>query len=279
MTPEEIRDDPRLGPVQEKNTLQEEAELDRLRSLAQMVAGVTHEISTPLGIIQNAASLVTETLPSSAVAELARDEAAAEVLGDLAEACRLIQKNAAVAVRLIQSFKNLSVRQIVGGRERVDIVGVILEALDLYRLKARSSNLKLVAHSDLLPSERSWDGFPGDLTQVILNLVTNADRYAYPDEGGGTIEIFVTAAKVKQDPGFEIVVRDFGRGISAAHLPQIYDPFFTTGRDRGGTGLGLAIVHDIVTAALGGSVRVESTEGKGTAFILRLPSIAPEGAH
>ncbi len=269
----------RFGLVHEKTTLKEEAELDRLRSLSQMVAGVAHELNTPLGIIQNAASLITDMVPASAIPALAQDADAAEVLRDLAEACVLIQKSATVAARLVQSFKSLSVRQVVDVREEVDIVAVIMEALDLYKLKARSSNLKLVAHSALLTSERTWNGFPGHLTQVILNMVTNADRYAYPEERGGTIEVSIDAAEIRKQPGFEIVVRDFGCGIKASDLPKIWTPFFTTGRSKGGTGLGLAIVHNIVTSALGGTVRAESTEGRGTTFILRLPSMAPEGAH
>ena len=131
--------------------------------------------------------------------------------------------------------------------------------------------------SDLLPSERIWDGFPGNLTQIILNLVTNADRYAYPADRGGTIEVFVTAVELRGEAAFEIMVRDRGKGIPEATLPQIWTPFFTTGRATGGTGLGLAIVHNIVTASLRGTIRVESTEGKGTSFFLRMPRTIPEG--
>lgn len=269
----------RFGLVREKDSLREEAELDRLRSLSQMVAGVAHEINTPIGIVQNAASLVTEMITPGTIPTLAKDADAEETLRDVTEACALIQKNIAVASKLVQSFKSLSVRQLADVRERVDLLAVIQEALDLYGLKARTSNLRLVAHSDLLPSERTWEGFPGNLTQVVLNLVTNADRYAYPEDRSGTIEIYVTAVELRSGvPGFEVTVRDFGNGISPKNLPQIFNPFFTTARGSGGTGLGLAIVHNIVTSSLGGSIRVESTEGKGTSFFVRLPRTTPEGA-
>ncbi|HEY8075682.1 MAG TPA: ATP-binding protein [Labilithrix sp.] len=270
----------RFGLVRETNTIREEAELERLRSLSEMVAGVAHEINTPLGVIQNAASLVSEMLTPAGIGALAKDDDAKETLRDCAEACALVQKNATHASRLVQSFKNLSVRQITDARETVDLLVAVSEALDLYRLKARSSNLELLAHSDLLASERIWDGFPGHLAQIVLNLVTNADRYAYPAERGGVVEVFLTAAELKKGvPGFELVVRDRGVGIPQKHLHEIWNPFFTTGRAKGGTGLGLAIVHNLVTSSLGGTIRVDSTEGKGTTFTLRLPRSVPEGAH
>jgi signal transduction histidine kinase len=123
-------------------------------------------------------------------------------------------------------------------------------------------------------------GVPANLTQVVLNLVTNADRYAYPKGRGGKIEVTVSAVEVKRGvPGFEVVVRDFGEGIAKENLPQIFDPFFTTARGAGGTGLGLAIVKNIVTASLGGTVRVESAPGTGTSFFIRVPRAAPAGGH
>jgi signal transduction histidine kinase len=267
----------RFGLVREQSTLREESELERLRSLSQMVAGLAHEINTPLGIIQNAASFVVDSLDSLTADVVAKDPA----LEDVADACRLVQKNASVAARLVQTFKSLSVRQITEARETTDIVATVSEALELYRLKARSSNLRLVTHSDLIASERSWDGYPGHLVQIILNLVENAQRYAYPDVRGGTVEVFVSTCE--RDPGkggrsFQITVRDFGAGIPEKHVRDVFLPFFTTGRARGGTGLGLAIVHNLVTAALGGTVRVESTEGKGTAFIVCMPISAPAPA-
>lgn len=271
----------RFGLVRENEGIREEAELDRLRSLSQMVAGVAHEINTPIGIVQNAASVVTELIRPKTIPDLAKDDDAAETLNDVAEACALVQKNIAVAAKLVQSFKNLSVRQQNEALEQVDILAVVREALDLYRLKARTSHLQLVTHSDLLPSERAWTGYPGHLTQIMLNLVTNADRYAYPAERGGTIEVAIAAVKLRgEHPGFEILVRDHGVGISAENLVQIFNPFFTTGRSTGGTGLGLAIVHNLATSSLGGSIRAESELGKGTTFYLRVPAtVKSEGAR
>jgi signal transduction histidine kinase len=268
-----------LGLAQEKEQLRTQGELERLRALSQMVAGVAHEVNTPLGIIQNAASLVTESLTLDSIAEMAKDDDARSTLGDLAEACQLIQKNVSVAARLVQSFKSLSVRQIADTRETADLLEVVKQGIDLYRYKARASGLQITIGCQLPDSERAWDGFPGNLSQVLLNLVTNVDRYAYPEKTGGRVEVTVAAATLPGDrPGFEVVVRDFGHGIPPENLARIFDPFFTTGRDRDGTGLGLSIVKNIMTSALMGSVRVESTVGAGTAFFLRFPKTVPQGA-
>jgi signal transduction histidine kinase len=269
----------RFGLVQEQEHLKAESELERLRSLSQMVAGVAHEINTPLGIIQNAASLVNELLGGDAIARLAKDDGAKEALADIADACQLIQKNIAVASRLITSFKSLSVRQLADLREEVDLLQVVSETVDLYRLKARASKLELHLECKLPAAERSWNGFPGHLSQVLLNLLTNVDRYAYPAGAGGKVDLILTDKTTT--PGhrwFEVVVRDFGQGIAEENLPRIFNPFFTTGRDKQGTGVGLASGHNNVTGGLCGTVRVESTPGAGAAFFIGFPQTIPEGA-
>lgn len=267
----------RFGLVQENEQIKAQSELERLRSLSQMVAGVAHEMNTPLGIIRNAASLVTEWLGGGAIASLARDEQAKETLSDVADACQLIQRNIDAAARLVTKFKSLSVRQVADRRERVDLLQVVEETVDLYRFKARAAKLVITTTCSIEPADRTWDGFPGHLSQVILNLLTNVDRYAYPDGSGGRVEIEVVASGPSGAGQFSIAVRDFGRGIPAGDLDKIWDPFFTTGRDKEGTGLGLAIVHNLVTSGLAGAIRVQSKLGEGSAFVLTFPQTIPEG--
>ena len=223
------------------------------------------------------------------------------MLRDVTEACRLIQKNVAHASRLVKSFKKLSVGQLAEPREQVDLIRVIHEVLNVFRAKTLSelppgttlkgprgqsgahrlilatSRLDISVECTLSEEERMWNGFPGLFSRILLNLLTNVDRYAYPGDREGKVVISVAAdEKVRGQPGFEMKVRDFGAGIAPADLPQIFDPFFTTGRDKGGTGLGLAMVHNLVTQGLNGTVRVQSTLGAGTTFELHFPKTAPD---
>jgi signal transduction histidine kinase len=121
------------------------------------------------------------------------------------------------------------------------------------------------------PESGQWVGYRGLLTQVLMNLLTNVQRYAYPEDGGA-VEVLVSA----EAGGFVVQVRDFGAGIAPEALDQVFSPFFTTARGRGGTGLGLAIVQNIVVDGLKGKVEIASTPGTGTTVTVRLPRVVPD---
>jgi NNP family nitrate/nitrite transporter-like MFS transporter len=252
--------------------LRAQTEIDRHRAVAQMVAGVAHEINTPLGIVNQAASVITDSLAPGAVAALARDEPSRTLVGDLVEAASLIQANAARAAALIASFKNLSVRQVTDVKERLDLRALTGEVAGLYRLKARASRLTIEIKDELGSGAADWHGYPGYFSQIILNLLTNVDRYAYPEGEGGKVEIVLSRdEREPARPRFAVVVRDFGRGIPPENLPRVFEAFFTTGHDSGGTGLGLAIVHNLVTSAFGGEIGIESAPGVGTTVRMVFP--------
>ncbi len=256
----------------QKERLRAQAEIERHRSISQMVAGVAHEINTPLGIVNNAASLITEMITPKAIPTLAKDARAESVLTDLHDAATLIQSNIVRAGQLIEAFKNLSVRNVTGRKEQVDFGVLTEEAVGLYRLKARQSRLRLEVIDELGEAGRAWEGFPGHYTQVILNLLTNVDRYAYPNGQGGAVQVTIAQEKdTRKESRFHVVVEDFGRGIPEKDLPKVFDAFFTTGRAIGGTGLGLAIVHNLVTSALQGTICIASEPGEGTRVVMRLP--------
>jgi signal transduction histidine kinase len=275
-------------------------DLGSIRSISSAVAGVAHEINTPLGIIENAASLVSEQLSTLKSSDFPASPEAAEAISDVVVACQLIQKNVAHAARLVQSFKKLSVGQLAEPREQVDLMRLIHDVLNVFRARTlsalppamyrgprgqsgqqrvalTSSRLDIVVSSTLPESTRIWDGFPGLFSRVLLNLLTNVDRYAYPSDTPGRVEIDLSRAELASNRrGFQLTVRDFGKGIAPTDLPHIFDPFFTTGRDKGGTGLGLAMVHNLVTQGFDGTIRVSSVLGVGTTFVLWFPESAPD---
>ncbi|HEY9842479.1 MAG TPA: cyclic nucleotide-binding domain-containing protein [Candidatus Obscuribacterales bacterium] len=265
----------------ERQKVQSEMEIERHRSLAQMVAGVAHEINTPLGIVNVSASMISENLTPELVASIP-DEDTRLILEDIVEAAGLMQNNIARANKLIQTFKSISVNQITDTLEKVNLPVLVEEITDLFKIKARQAGIVLNFSIDPDLHHVQWLGYPGYLSQILLNLLSNIERYAYPDNVGGEVDIRLLPAADSDD--LLLQVQDYGAGMPPEHVARIFDVFFTTGRDRGGSGLGMAIVHNLVTSALQGQIDVESEPGKGTCFNLVLPreldlSQQPQGVH
>ena len=253
-----------------------ESELARHRSVAQMVAGVAHELNTPLGIVNTAASLMARTLSSPVMTALVATPDGQEALDDLIDAGTLIARNVTRAHKLVQDFKKVSVDQITDTKEQVDLAEVVAEIAHLFRVTARESRMDVVVTNTLPGARGEWLGYPGALSQVLLNVLSNAQRYAYAEGVGGTVEITLTLDGTGEAPGYGITIRDFGKGIPPLDLPRVFEPFFTTGRGKGGSGLGMAIVYNLVTVQLHGSIEIASRVGEGTTVILRLPATVPE---
>jgi signal transduction histidine kinase len=243
----------------QQNKLRMEQEIRRLKSMGEMIAGLAHEINTPLGIVNHAASIIAQRINSEAP----------DAKDDIREASRLIQDGVHRADKLVKTFKNLSTSQVSDSKSTVSIRALIDECVTLYALKARASNLKISVVDRLAQGDGQWQGYQGHFSQIILNLLTNADRYAYPESNGGEVRITVGS----NPDAYFVTVQDFGRGIAAEDLPRVFDPFFTTGRSTGGTGLGMAIVRNLVVSSLQGDIKLESAPGKGTAVELKIPRI------
>lgn len=257
-----------------QRTLQAEMEAQRHRALAQMVAGVAHELNTPLGIVNTAVDMIEKRLQNEKLAApLSEDEQALAILADMKEAARLAGRNIARAHHLVQHFKKISVNQLTLNRETAVLPVLVEDALELFKINARQANLEIVVHNQIPEGEKVWQGFPGPLTQVLTNLLFNIERYAYPNQAGGVVEIGLGVDTGREPGCFVLTVQDFGRGIAPEHLEQIFTPFFTTGRSQGGTGLGLAIVKNIVTDVLKGAITVESELERGTTFTVTFPQV------
>ncbi|WP_460366647.1 ATP-binding protein [Actinocorallia lasiicapitis] len=252
----------RLSQEQE---LRDQMYQDRLESIATTVTGVAHELNTPLGVARTAGDAAAEF-----AAELASglgDPEEAET--GMHEAIRLMNKNLDRAHRLIQSFRKLSASQLSDERVSASIKSTIDDCIETMspELKRHRIEASVVMAADVDPV---WDGYPGHLSQVIINLTQNALRYAYGPDEGGRIDIFVER-DVQRDR-FQIRFADYGRGVDESVRARLFDAFVTSGREIGGTGLGLAIVRNIVTNLLQGDITFESTPGAGTVFLLDLPA-------
>ncbi|MGE3727261.1 MAG: sensor histidine kinase [Candidatus Sericytochromatia bacterium] len=260
----------------EKQRLQSQMEIDRHRSLSEMVAGVAHEINTPLGIVNVTASMITENLTPDLLAR-ATDPELKFVLEDIHEAAQLMLSNIARANKLIQSFKSVSVNQIMDTLETGLLVQLIQEVMDLFKIKARQAHLSLETEFEPGVELLEWTGYPGYLSQILMNFFSNIERYAYPAGVGGRILVKLSSIERDQMPYFRLVVQDFGKGIPKEDVSRVFDVFFTTGRGQGGTGLGMSIVHNLVTSALQGSIHLDSELGQGTIVTVEFPhQISPQ---
>jgi signal transduction histidine kinase len=257
-----------------RRQLQTQMEVARYRALGQMVAGVAHEVNTPLGIVNTAVSMVVQRIGSATFQALrGKDPELDETLDDIREATSLMDRNIQRAHKLIQEFKKLAAGQLVDQKETLLLPEMVQEVVDLFKIEARRAQLSVEVHSTLAePEDGRWEGYRGLLTQVLMNLLTNVQRYAYPDTRGGAVEVRVSTA----GDGFMIQVRDFGAGIPPEALDLVFGPFFTTGRGSGGTGLGLAIVQNIVVNGLKGKVEIGSTLGEGTTVSVFVPRVVPD---
>ena len=249
-----------------RRTLEAQMEVEKQQALTQMVAGVAHEINTPLGIINTAVSIMARDLAAPV-------EVTAQRAADIAESLELMRKNVERAHRLVQDFKKVSVSQLTDKRELFDISEVIEETVELIMVSLKLSRIQVEFQNKLNSEQSKWLGYRGFLSQVLINLLTNVERYAYPHDVGGAVDVII---RLEDDKRYCLIIRDYGRGISKENQARVFEPFFTTGRPIGGTGLGLAVVHNLVINALKGEIKLKSNEGKGTEFIVTFPRVISE---
>jgi ligand-binding sensor domain-containing protein/signal transduction histidine kinase len=240
-------------------------EAEKLASLGGLVAGIAHEINTPLGIGVTAASHLQEEAArmSRLVASgQLRNEDLEEFQQTARESSDMILRNLQRADRLVKSFKQVAVDQSSEDRRVVDL-GVCINEI----LTTLGPSIKKTPHRVELecPIGLIVETAPGALYQIITNLVMNSLTHGF--EGGlpGGIRIDVTL----QDRVVQIDYRDNGRGMEDTVRARIFEPFFTTRRGQGGSGLGMHIVYSLVSQVLHGTIDCESALGEGTRFVIR----------
>jgi signal transduction histidine kinase len=245
---------------------------EKMASLGQLVAGVAHEINTPVGVALTASSYLSERSDalrrSLDSGSLQRSELVAFV-AQTHEASTMIGQNLMRAAHLVKNFKQVSVDRSSDDRRRFDLhdnLRAVVSSLEL-TWKRRPVRLELDCAARI-----ELDSYPGALGQVITNLIQNALLHAFDAERSGTMRI--SAAPVSGDR-VRISFEDDGAGIDAAELTRVFEPFYTTRRSQGGSGLGLHIVYNLVTAKLGGRIEASGEPGRGMRFVITIPVTAP----
>ncbi len=249
-----------------KNTQEQLIQSEKLASLGGLVAGVAHEINTPVGIsVTAASSLVEETsrMAEQYVSDKISRAAFKEYLNTANQSAKLILANMERTATMVQSFKQVSVDQSTEQKRVFKLKEYSQDVIrSLYpRLKGKHVKVSLDV-DDLL----EIDSYPGAFSQILTNLVLNSLVHGFEKKDHGKINI--SMQKADQELIFEY--KDDGRGIPKQNLDKIFDPFFTTNK-KIGTGLGLHIVYNIVNQKLNGSITCSSEKEKGVSFRMKIP--------
>jgi signal transduction histidine kinase len=247
-------------------------EQEKLAALGSLVAGIAHELNTPIGnslmmasSLQDQTRIITRQLQQK---HLRRTDLE-KFLSEARESSRLIERGLASAAELVNSFKQVAVDRTSAQRRSFNLQQTCLEISATLANAIKPGEHRIV-HD--VPPDIELNSYPGPFGQVLTNLINNAVLHAFDGRLRGQMRIMARAMPNRRVL-FEF--HDDGNGIPESHLKRIFDPFFTTKLGQGGSGLGLNISYNIVTALLGGQISVQSTPGAGTCFILDLPMDAP----
>lgn len=250
-----------------KKTQDHLVQSEKMVALGGLVAGIAHEINTPVGIGVTAASFLEDKtigFKKKYDENLIQRADMEKYLKIASETSSMILSNLLRAAELIKSFKQVAVDQSGEDRRVFDLKEYLNNVLISLHPKYKRTGHSIKVNC---PSNIEIDAYPGAFSQVITNLVMNSLIHGFDGIKNGEIVIDVA----KNDDHVEIRFQDTGKGMEEENLKMIFDPFFTTKRGRGGTGLGMHIVFNLVTQQLRGQIDCSSIPGEGMVFTIKLP--------
>ncbi len=240
---------------------------EKLAALGSLVAGISHEVNTPLGICLTSVTFLhslLEELRQRFLEGTLTAGACDGLTADSLESAGILINNLRRSIELLDNFKTVAVDQTHYEYRQFRVMEYTRRILSNLQpeLKRKSPVIELTGDEDL-----SIKGYPGILTQLLTNLVMNSLIHGFIGEGPHRIEISyaVDAGWIRMD------YRDNGIGMTPQEARKAFDPFYTTKRGAGGSGLGLFIVFNLITARLRGSISLETQPGAGVLFRIRVP--------
>jgi signal transduction histidine kinase len=270
-----IRDMVRMLELNQLKLMESRDELieqGKLASLGSLVAGVAHELNSPIGSSLTIASTMkdqAENFQTKIAGNSIRRDDLTEFAESMKTASTLLEQILWRTSDLIKNFKQVATDQVHDTRRNFDLAVTIDQTLATLRAFHARSKVEIISE---ISGDIPLQGYPGALSQVVTNLVNNAVVHGFDHGAPGEVSLSVRAAT---SGSIAVFVTDNGRGMPEAIAKRVFEPFFTTRMGNGGTGLGLAIVRNIVTGTLGGKIALHSKPGQGTKVILTLPRIAP----
>ncbi|MDX1539674.1 GAF domain-containing sensor histidine kinase [Arsukibacterium sp.] len=251
-------------------------ESEKMASLGTLVAGVAHEVNTPLGIAITANSHcveLTDKLQKLLESNTLSRSKLETTITALRDSHAVIERTLNRSAELVVNFKKTAVDQSSYDIQTINLADYIHTLVSTLKPYTKAFDVNHIIHCQ---QPVNITTYPGAIAQVITNLVINACIHAF-EQDNNTNEVEFLIEQQQQDK-VQLTVRDNGRGIAKAEQKRIFEPFYTTKRSNGGSGLGLAIVYNLVASTLGGAISVDSTPGVGTSFRLTLPAICPAAA-
>lgn len=243
---------------------------EKLAALGGLVAGIAHEINTPVGIGVTAASHLSETIRDFLLiyrdGNMRRSDLE-KFLQAIEELNLMVEENLQRASRLIGSFKEVAVDQTADDVREIVLRDYAEQVITSLSPKLRNRPVKVFV--DGIDPSIVLSTSPGPISQILTNLIVNSLVHAFDVEQQGTIRI----AARKTGTDLAMTYSDNGKGIAPEHLKKIFDPFFTTKRAHGGSGLGMHLVYNIVTKKYMGKIRCESELGQGVTFEILFPNM------
>lgn len=244
---------------------------EKLAALGSLVAGVAHELNTPIGNCLLVASTLqdgSKTVIRKLEQQSLRRSELNTYFEEVKTSADIILRGLTSAAALISSFKQVAVDRTSELRRPFDLRQVLQDVIATLNIRVGHAGHRVILN---VPAQIQMDSYPGSLGQVITNLIENAILHAFEKDQAGSM--ILSAAKLDAQRVL-LQFSDDGAGIPEENLHRIFDPFFTTKLGQGGSGLGLNICYNIVTSVMHGQLTVMSTLGAGTTFNLELPLVA-----
>ncbi len=245
---------------------------EKMAALGSLVAGVAHELNTPIGNSLTVATTIEEHAATfsqtKAAGQLTRRQLD-EFVESIREGSSILTRTLNRAASLVSSFKQVAVDQTSDVRRVFSLRTTLTELATTLEPVCRKTPFRFTL-GDI--DDAQMDSYPGALAQVINNFVNNSLLHAFDGRDSGTMTL---TGKQIDEKTVELIFADDGVGIPHDNLPKIFDPFFTTKLGAGGSGLGMHIVYNVITGLLGGSISLTSSPGHGVTIRVRLPVTAP----
>jgi len=238
---------------------------EKMSALSGLVAGIAHEMNTPVGLSLTGVSHfleITENIKNLFENNNLSENDLKEYIDTSFEVATIVLSNLDKSVSLIKSFKQISVDQESEIKRSFNLKNYIDEILIGITNFTNKRNISLHINCEDIEIE----SYPGALSQIISNLIMNSLFHAFKSDEKGDIFIDIKIIQEK----IVISFRDNGKGIKEEDLEKIFNPFFTTNREFGGTGLGLSIIYNIIKSTFNGEITCKSTLGEGTEFSIEL---------